>query len=351
MTLHHHIPAAFLAQFSNDKETIPRRKRLLVLGDKYEQEVRVAPASKVAAVNDLYGEKIGTWPPAPLEEVWTGYEGKLIPSIERLVDGSTDAMEWARVLVPFVASLLVRGPDFNWRYERRLRMLGVDSIMDRFNEQNTNGARVIEWNRLLAPVLASHWIVSHCSGDTKLLTNDLGFTRILGAWPSGCGMAVPLTDSCVLVLQPTLERTVLTSKGDSWAPMIEYVPGLVDVSTINLSMARSAQRFIYGAAKDHVRDVLERTIVTHHPPEPGDLGFMSLGYMRAHEHTWHRLLCAIESPPDELAARIPFDPKLFANAWAPPINLSMGSHRFPSALHRVGDDVVVRFYDPEGNAP
>jgi hypothetical protein len=53
MPLHHYLPAAFVASFSLDTSTFPRRSRQLYVGDKKEDRVFFTSAANVAAVKNL----------------------------------------------------------------------------------------------------------------------------------------------------------------------------------------------------------------------------------------------------------------------------------------------------------
>src|SRR5205807_1990573 len=141
------------------------------------------------------------------------YEGRLADAIDDLIDRKLNAITWAGVLVPFVAALMVRGRDFNERFEYRLRAFaGI------WQPDNTNHARLFELQRLLGPVLAARWIVMATTGGSALITNDVGFAFFRD--PSGeHGLAVPLGHRHVLGLIPVRGRAVVEAQNGVWRPL------------------------------------------------------------------------------------------------------------------------------------
>ena len=122
-----------------------------------------------------------------MDSVWGGYESRFAVALDGLISGSLDAAIWLRVLVPFVAGVLVRGPDFNHRFTRRTQ--GFQFTPDK---DNINSVRLLELQRLLAPVLAARWQVFKTNGSesheavtatsrelmlqAKEVAEDMGFT-------------------------------------------------------------------------------------------------------------------------------------------------------------------------------
>jgi hypothetical protein len=116
----HYLPAAFLARFSYEKSMPMRNRRVWVLRA---GQTRAHPqrAEKVGFVNNLYYLRSpGFSSPDIVDETWQGYEQRLGDALDILLDRSVpsiDAETWLRVLVPFVAGLFVRGPEFKKQYE------------------------------------------------------------------------------------------------------------------------------------------------------------------------------------------------------------------------------------------
>jgi hypothetical protein len=62
-----------------------------------------------------------------VDEIWSRYETDLAAAIDKSIDRSLEANEWARILVAFIVGLLVRHPEFNLRFNNRLPDLS-DSV-------------------------------------------------------------------------------------------------------------------------------------------------------------------------------------------------------------------------------
>src|SRR4051794_39879699 len=153
MPLHHYLPATFLAAFSADTSTEPRRDRPLWAGDKGQHKTFRAQAAKLGAENNLYTLVAEQHDPQMVDETWKDYERGLSNAVGELIAGGVDARTWARILVPFVACMLVRGPDFADRFGRRMAAHGIDDIDGGYAPaDNANLARLMELQRLLGPV-------------------------------------------------------------------------------------------------------------------------------------------------------------------------------------------------------
>ena len=146
MTLQHYLPATYLACFSTEDKP-ERRTRLLAGGDKKDKNIFTSPASKVCGINDLYTLKNYPDNPELIDSMWSFYEKGLALAIDQLITGTIPAITWANTLIPFVTSLLVRGPDFNKRFEGRIKNLGINRTI---SPDNTNFARLLENQRLSA---------------------------------------------------------------------------------------------------------------------------------------------------------------------------------------------------------
>ena len=123
-------------------------------------------ASHICKENNLY-ENAFRDPKISIDDNWTYFESELALAIELLSNENLSALAWANVLVPFVASLLIRGPDFEERFRNRLP--GFEEAIE------INGARVFEYQRLLAIVSTAKWVVHRITKDPPLLTNELGY--------------------------------------------------------------------------------------------------------------------------------------------------------------------------------
>lgn len=350
MSMHHHLPATFLATFSTDTSTPERRKRLLWAGEKEESgagRAFRAPAAKLGAEKNLYTVLAAGHNPEMVDDTWTGYEGRLAHAAERLLAGSVDARTWARVLVPFVACMVVRGPDFSGRFGRRLAALGVDDIDGGYTRaDNVNLARLLELQKLLGPVAVAKWVVFRFDGP-PLITNDLGYARFRNPG-GGHGMAIPLGPSHALVVVPRSKGRVAVARACEWVPSVEYTRGTAgDRERLNRAVSAAALRFVFGGTRRVVERWARAAPPASSSPEPGQLGFITGRLATAHEFTWHRLTPAIERDPSDGG---PWDFRLdweaLSRGWAPGPWLPTNLPEFPPALRREGSSIMAEFYDP-----
>lgn len=346
--LHHFLPATYLASFSEDKTTLPRRERILVVGDRVSGRTFRAAASRVGAINNLYTLADRSSDPQLLERLWARYEQDLPDAVSRLIEGRVDGRTWARVLVPFVACMLVRGPDFDQRFAHRLRALGLASGTSLLTPDNTNGGRLLDLQRLLGPVTAAKWLVIAVSGE-PLITNDLGWAPFVNTRTSDAGLAIPLGHAHVLAIVPSDERTVAVVQSGRWIPVIDYVQEPLNNHVgLNRALAQMALWFTYGPTEDVVSRYVERRRRSDVIPEPGNLGFLTPRFARAHEFTWHRLVAALEKDlRGHESWDFPLDWEAIAKGWHPPVFFPLNLPEFPPALEWDGDSIRVRFYDPE----
>lgn len=192
MSLQHYLPATFLAQFSSDTK-LPRRERQLVAVDKLKRKIFESPASKLAAENEFYTlvnsqEK----DPLSVDKALSGYETKFHLAVNLLIDRKITADLWARILVPFVTSLLVRGPDFNRRFETRMFSWLGNHLKEYTGRDNTNQARLFERQRLLPSIFSANWALSRVESNVPLLINDLGYAPLFDPEKKKMGLAIPL---------------------------------------------------------------------------------------------------------------------------------------------------------------
>lgn len=284
-----------------------------------------------------------------VDKTWAEYERELSDAIASLVAGGVDAATWVRVLVPFVACMLVRGPDFGGRFGRRMAALGLDDIDGGYTPaDNANLARLMELQRLLGPVAVAKWVVVRFPGQGSLLTNDLGYTPFRNRARGEAGIAVPLGPSHALTVTPRREGRVAVVRSGRWVPEVEHVaaaPG--DREGLNRAVSAAAQRFLFGPDEEFVGEWLRAAPPAPPPPEPVQLGFITGTLAVAHEFTWHRLAPALErNPADGGPWDFPLDVEGLTRGWAPKPFLPANLPEFPPALRREGPFIMVEFYDP-----
>lgn len=344
MSLHHYLPATYLANFSAE-DSFPRRNRTLAVGDKRSGHVFITAAARVAAVHDLYTLSPGGLEPQTIDNIWTEYENGLADAIEQLISGSIDAVTWARVLVPFVTCLLVRGPEFGIRFDARLRSQNIQGL--RPEPDNTNMARILEIQRLLAPILTAKWLVLRVHGEGEAILNDLGFGGFISPEAAEAGLEIPLNRGHVLMVIPKRDRIVATSSGKEWMASIEYG----DLSRnnhlqMNDALTQVAQRFVFGSTENVVRQHLIREASARPVPELEEFGFIGSQLLRVHEFTWHRLVSVIDKHPLSADSwSFDIDWSALASGWVPPPVLPINAPVYPPAISRKGNLLRVTLYD------
>jgi len=293
MPLQHYLPATYLALFSTDTSH-PRRRRSLAVGATQTGRVFTAPACRVAAVHDLYtlsGE--GSLHPHFVDYALSGYERRLYFAVEQLRTGRLKALAWATTLVPFVTALLVRGPDFNTRFEAR-----VGPLLSEAPSDNTSFARLLEYQRLLASIAGARWSVLRTQGDEPLITNDLGYAPFANPKTRDRGIAVPLGLDRILAIAFQRRRVVAFAQGGEWVPTIRYMDSPPDDHvSLNRVVASMGRRFVFGPDVSTVTQCMENLTPFRGALEPRQLGFMVGHTASMYELTWHSLISGLSKPP------------------------------------------------------
>ncbi len=351
MPLHHYLPASYLARFSPDSTTEPVRNRLLAVGDKKNQRCFNAPARRVGCIRNLYTLIDNSKSPELVDQIWTEYERHLPVAVDNLIQGRLTAETWCRVLVPFVACMLVRGPDFNERFNTRSEFLRLQNPKFSLTPDNANVARLMELQRLLACVLAARWIVLTAYGGEDLITNDLGYSPFIHPENGGArGMAIPLGNKSILAIVPEMmDRPIARAIDDEWIPIIEHRDLLpANHQALNRAMAQNALRFVFGSDVSLIQQQIQGLTPALSSPEPRELGFPEELLRPTFEFTWHRLVGAIQRHPSEKDGwDFRMDIKSMSTGWYPAIFWPANLVEFPSALRRVENTIQLKFYDAE----
>lgn len=342
MPLDHYLPANHIGSFSNDSNP-KRRDRILAVADLKDGRLFSSPASKLCAENDFYTLTGGWENSRVLDQTWALYEADLSNAKDQLINKSLDAKTWLRVLVPFVTGILVRGKDFNLRFESRLLELGFDQ-----SQINPNHGRFLEIQRLLASVLAAKWTVVTSTGNGCIVLNDIGFAPFYNVPTNEYGISIPLDLTHTLSIVPCRRRLVAIAVGDVWYPTINYANAEPNNHHgLNKILASTAHRFIFGPDREVISPLFAEKRSPSKVPEPVMMGFLGEPLARVHEFTWHRLTTMIEkSPkfPEPDASHIDWE-LLASKGWVPPVILPTNTPMFPSALHKRGDQISVNLYN------
>jgi hypothetical protein len=364
----HYIPAAFLGRFSIDKNGSLRERSIWVLENGKDKAIETT-CQQIGCKDNLYmlSGDCNKENPDRIDKVWAGYEQRLNSALDELSNpsqASISANIWLRVLVPFVAGLLVRGPEFGRRFESRW-----PSIKKIFNnpkslKNNTNGARLMEFQRLLAPVMAARWIVMHVDGNHPIITNELGFTFYQSPDNIEPGIAIPIGEKTILGIirtWPTHGRIILQDGGTGqWRALIEHRKLAVNnQKDFNEALARIASDFITGPTAESIelhRDSLgcenqSTEIIEEFRPKR----LISI----AHEFEWHRAVTAISHKSSKLKQsdlqNINWD--IIAKGWSPYVILPTNLKEFPTGMILHKDKIALAmneipgFTDSTKNSP
>lgn len=299
MPFDHYLPATYLARSSLDT-TGPRRNRRVWVVDKRSASLFRTPVASICGDADLY--TVDHENPRIIDGMWSGYEGRLHDALNNLIAGTIDARTWANTLVQFVAALLVRGRDFDQRLQQRLVPGFGPAIIPLLGERpdNTNWARLMEWQRLRASVIGARWSVLQTTGHFMQITNDLGSNGHMEFATRTLGIAIPIGVQHILTVRPTTRpHVVAIAKDGVWWPRIEYhkIDDAQQQGALR-AFAASAQRFIVGPDEETMRRFVVQEDVPPPVPEPVSLGFMGGKMARRYEHTWLRVLGEISKPPN-----------------------------------------------------
>jgi hypothetical protein len=302
---------------------------------------------QAAIEKDIYTLHSGD--PMTLEDLWTSYERELSVAIDELLGAKITATRWLGVLVPFVASLLVRAPEFNERFDERIKQMVPSDI--ELSADNTNFARMLEIQRLLAPVLTARWVVGEAQGAGSLITSDVGWVGFRAPQTDDIGLAIPLTKRAVLQLIPARRRVVAHLERDAWVPTVEY-RRLSSGSHLALNevLAETSKRYVFGpdesTIKNHVR--IRSAVVPQ--LEPHALGFASGPLARVHEFTWHYLVTMLaRGPQDNVSVAQEIDWQAVASRWKfVVLPANPGQIMYPPGIRRQDMTIEVDLYDVAG---
>lgn len=304
MPLHHYLPATFLACFSRDTHP-QRRQRTLVVGDKLTGKIFTAAASKVAGIHDLYTLNDLGMPSQVVDTTLSKYEPTLHFAIEQLLNRSITAQAWANTLVPFVAALLVRGPDFNIRFQGRLESLFQSELLEDDlqyvrSSDNINMARLMEYQRLLGQVTIALWLVLEKNGRDSLITNDLGYAPFINPQAGHRGMSIPLSENHTLAIIPRKRNLIAYAQNNEWYPIIEYIQLEKNNHTgLNKAISGIAQRFIFGSDDTSIRKYLKVSKERNPVPEPPHLGFDTSHTNGIDVFAWIKIISGFDAQPKD----------------------------------------------------
>jgi hypothetical protein len=355
VALDHYVPALLLGRFSTDPDPAARL-RFLTVG-RHDGTVYRSRAENFGGIKNMYdvSHPVSSGPNAKsVDRSINGYEKDLAKALDALEDRAPIDMEvWLRTLVPYAAATFVRGADFAARFESRpvvqafLQTPADDSRLTAAD--NTNGARTIELERLLAPVLCARWIVLHGDGSRPFIINDLAVSGTRDSGANVSGYVLPISRKTALGIFPRRVGVVANYRSGAWHPPIDHRPTLAtnsEVSVFNADIARGSTQWIagqddravrgymrfFGSSRSSTPDLMENWKVTFAPYA-----------LAAHNKEWHRLLCAMSlnpGPQDEISFdRIDF--QTLSRGWCPGYILTMNRHAEITGLLHRGNSIIL----------
>jgi hypothetical protein len=310
----HFLPATYIARFSSDVGP-SRRQRVFVLRAGAARPDRQA-AEQVARIRGLYDDVIpGTR--MDLEHNWNRYESHLPQALAGLISGApVDGRTWLQVLVPFVASALLRGPDFDARLKQRLDDFDAEAVLSDGVVADMVTARVIELQRLLTVVMVSGWVV--LTSPINLICNDLGWTMSTSVGTDRVGFTVPLDSRHALLVVPLHERDLLRWRDGRWTAEIardDISPE--NAADLNGALQGSSGAFTFGVTEELVLQA--RSLAAGQVEviaEPLRFAGFDHRLIVAHEFEWYRATAAAYKRPEEISS---FDGVWdYPAGWAPP---------------------------------
>jgi hypothetical protein len=343
MARDHYLPASVIGRFSTENVTSARQRRVYVLrkGHKIPFQTK---AENIGYVNDLYRvSKLTVWDSTgtSVDPLLHGYEPTLPAALDLLEQAaSIDLVAWLRTLVPYVAGIFVRGQDFIPRFMGRPSV----AVAGEFNTaENANNARIIEFERMLAPVCCARWVVLHKNSGESFVLNDLGATGTFDKVTGESGWAIPIGKDSVLGIFPKEKRSLAYYQGGEWRAVIEHRPlNGTEAKTFNDSTAHLATSFVIGSDQAELERLAP--IVAEHGDASALMDSWPIGYKArlAHAQEWHRLVSATATnpPPDAVNDLQSVDPRILAMGWCPPVGIGLNIREFPTGLKRVGN--VIR---------
>jgi len=352
MSKDHYLPASLIARFSAS-ESAPARKRRVIVAPIGRDGIFPQLAEDIGFISSLYTTAAPVTLPESLsvDQAMNGYEPRLPHTLNAVCNGQSITLEeWLRVLVPFVASLFVRGHDFKPRFESRpvVNRAMKDGLVF---PDNTNGARLLEMNRLLALVICARWIVIHCDSTLNLITNDLGLTGSRHVITGETGWVIPINRSTAIQIVPANERPVAYWMGDVWGPLFEHQPiSTPEVDSLNRSLAHLATRWIVGS---DVPTVARYMGAKEMGPDQGvvvkDMWPQSHRVRLAHDDEWYRLVTvAVHGRhPSDLSTLQEVDVAAVARGFVPPKVVNLNTAEFPTGLFVKGQSIWLQLQDPK----
>jgi len=346
MAKDHYIPALLLGRFSNDLDDRVRNRTVYVCR-RGSGRVRPSRVSRLGYVNNLYGANNSS---LNVDSSLTGYERQLRTTLDRVERAhKIDLETWLRVLVPFVASMFVRGFEFSERFEARpiVNAVRAAGLVD---EDNTNRARLMEMQLLLAPVMCARWVVMHHRGQETFIINDLGLMGTRDVPRAESGWAIPIGLRTIIGIFPRQIATIAHHQRGSWVPVLEHREvGTHEFHGANQGMAHFATQWIAGCDPTTVEKYRQQ--LEGGPDDPSRImNFWPFTHraLVTHKLEWYRLVSATASsaPPDQIAELQSVDWSSISKGYLPAVVHTLNqAAEMPTGLIRRGGNISLSLHE------
>lgn len=307
MSKQHYISATLIGNFSMQEEGLSRKRPIWVKRRNSVKPYNTIP-EQVAYRNDMYTfRQLPYEDPNFVDNMWFKVESKLPSAIDALVNTKNnknllEVLHWT-IIVRFIGQLFVRGFEFEKRFEKRLSLLlGVNKLPIDMKD-NTNLARLMELQRLLAPIMYSEMAIFQNNSSIPIIQNDIGYTLFWHKDTGKVGYAIPLNKQNVLLINrgkcTKISQLPIINRDNVW-----WYVGIKhkniykeDVLALNNSIAANCINEIYGATDEVVNlEILKKEKENKIGLGP-DLIIPSGGskYLRKHEYDYFKLLSGIST--------------------------------------------------------
>jgi hypothetical protein len=263
----HHYPAVLVGQFgarSKAKKSGRRdrsRLRIVAVANRGWARVRMDTAESIGSAKDatrLYDLSDSGIPGLTIDDQWTHAENRL-PELGDALDAKPvggklrlSADLFLRVLVPLLAQLLVRHPEWEGRYADRTRALRADDAA--LSRAELNLARNLEYLCLCGVLIEREVWVLH-DAQRNLVSSDLGFSQavidIAGTILSG--YLFPLSAQTAVFVGAGRERTW---SSEASVDLNERHLTVAEVEMQNQAIARWAPTTVFGRQSEVVASAI-----------------------------------------------------------------------------------------------
>ena len=250
----HFIPASLIGRFAEDVGGQARLRKVWVRDKRSRTHKPYKNAAgKVALEPAMYG--VGDASEGiekSIDHIWSIYE-PLLPDALNAISSGSDSMDgllWAQGLVPFVAGLFVRGPDFALLVREQVPG-GFADLVDGTFRNNAAPARATAFQDLLALIVVANWTVLHFR-QPDLITSDTGYMLI--EEQERRGYAIPIDRSTALLISNgPMGRRVLYRDGGGWRAPIKHIEAAAEIAAVLVAgMASQARNAVFGPTESSV---------------------------------------------------------------------------------------------------